>query len=59
MIEKPNNETISELAAATPIELTENELAHIAGGIADDGSGQVGFCGTKPPGSHPGGVHHS
>ena len=57
MIEKLNNETVVEL---TSTELTDNELARIAGGIVDDGSGNVGFCGTKPPGSHPGVVvHHS
>ena len=49
MIEKLNNETISELLT----ELTEMELAHVSGGYIGDGSGNVGWCGTKPPGWHP------
>jgi bacteriocin-like protein len=58
MIEKLNNETVVEQSCMLT-ELTENELSHISGGILDDGTGQVGWCGTKPPGSHPPVVHHS
>jgi hypothetical protein len=57
MIEKLNK-SMSELAR-TPAELTDAELAFVAGGIVDDGSGQVGFCGTKPPGWHPPVLHRS
>lgn len=58
MIEKLNNETMSE-QARMPAELTDNELAFVAGGIVDDGLGNIGFCGTKPPGWHPPVLHRS
>lgn len=58
MIEKLNNETKGEQVRA-PAELTENDLAQISGGISDDGFGDIGWCGTKPPGYHPGPVHRS
>jgi len=52
MIEKLNNETMGE-QVCMPTELTDNELSYISGGIVDDGSGNIGWCGTKPPGWHP------
>jgi len=52
MTEKLNSETKGE-QVCTPAELTENDLAQISGGIVDDGSGNIGWCGTKPPGWHP------
>ncbi|CCE01684.1 hypothetical protein [Bradyrhizobium sp. STM 3809] len=58
MIEKLNSETTGE-QVCTPTELTEAELVQISGGIVDNGSGDVPWCGTKPPGWHPGPVHHS
>jgi bacteriocin-like protein len=58
MIEKLNNETMGEQVFMST-ELTDHELSHISGGIVDDGTGQVGWCGTKPPGSHPPVVRHS
>ena len=59
MIEKLNGETKGE-QVCTPTELTENALAQISGGIVDDGLGNIGFCGTKPPGWHPPVlVHHA
>jgi bacteriocin-like protein len=58
MIEKLNNETMGE-QACMPAELTDNELSNISGGIADDGLGQVDWCGTKRPGWHPPVVHRS
>jgi bacteriocin-like protein len=59
MIEKlNNNETMVEQARARA-ELTESELSQISGGIVDDGSGNIGWCGTKPPGWHPPVVHRS
>jgi hypothetical protein len=58
MIEKLNNESMSEQPCTTA-ELTDNELAYVAGGIVDDGTGQTGFCGTKPPGWHPPVLHRS
>ena len=58
MIEKLSSETKGE-QVCTPAELTEIELAHISGGIVDNGSGEIDWCGTKPPGWRPGPVHHS
>jgi bacteriocin-like protein len=58
MIEKLSSETKGE-QVCTPAELTENDLAQISGGMVDDGLGNSGWCGTKPPGWHPPVVHHS
>jgi len=57
MIEKLNSKTKGE-QVCTPTELTETELAHISAGIVDNGFGDVPWCGTKPPGWHPGLVVH-
>ena len=47
-MDKIRNEETGE-QMRKPIELTEDELAYVSGGNADDGP----WCGTHSPGWHP------
>jgi hypothetical protein len=56
MIDKSKKDTAENVNAKT--ELNVDELARVVGGFSDGSSGEPGSCGTKPPGWHPGPVHH-